>query len=416
MQAGPNGTVPGHPGYQRSTRKGWLPLADPAHTRLCDEERFPLFPVYFQQDGVTRRLLAGLVPTGSRETYAAEPSLSPLPSGDEYDLPGGDPRPMLFAQQVTGPLMSLWAWYDALRAGAGVGTADQRQIERTSAYILLDLMGLLHEHVPSIYNRIMTGAGSIPASAQDLWDLIRFTELGSKLLTTVMREIEEHRDALEALEADDELDEGWVFPMVGTDPDLDEWVELPDTATRAETTAEAAVQVFFEAALSQPYRPPTGGPLADAPEVPKLDPQSADQYIIRLVYDRPQCPFPVLSERSRPFSLAPFFDPDAPVRPMRVAMPVDTSPEGLRKFPKGVGFQLSNQLRAQMERVVDLKKLMDGEVGEEQSFDLGMICSFSIPIITICALILLMIIVQLLNIIFWWLPFFKICLPLKLSR
>jgi hypothetical protein len=35
----------------------------------------------------------------------------------------------------------------------------------------------------------------------------------------------------------------------------------------------------------------------------------------------------------------------------------------------------------------------------------------SIPIITICALILLMIIVQLLNIIFWWLPFFRICLP-----
>jgi hypothetical protein len=41
-----------------------------------------------------------------------------------------------------------------------------------------------------------------------------------------------------------------------------------------------------------------------------------------------------------------------------------------------------------------------------------MICSLSIPIITICALLLLMIIVSLLNIIFSWLPYFLICFPL----
>ena len=40
-----------------------------------------------------------------------------------------------------------------------------------------------------------------------------------------------------------------------------------------------------------------------------------------------------------------------------------------------------------------------------------MICSLSIPIITICALILLMIIVSILNIVFFWMPLFKICLP-----
>ena len=37
---------------------------------------------------------------------------------------------------------------------------------------------------------------------------------------------------------------------------------------------------------------------------------------------------------------------------------------------------------------------MKGEHGPGESFDLGMICSFSIPIITICALIVLMIIVE----------------------
>jgi hypothetical protein len=44
--------------------------------------------------------------------------------------------------------------------------------------------------------------------------------------------------------------------------------------------------------------------------------------------------------------------------------------------------------------------------------EVGMICSLPIPIITICALLLLMIIVSLLDIIFRWIPFFIFCFPL----
>ncbi len=64
-----------------------------------------------------------------------------------------------------------------------------------------------------------------------------------------------------------------------------------------------------------------------------------------------------------------------------------------------------------MDRVTDLKKALDGEMADEERFDLGVLCQFSIPIITICALIVLMIIVCLLNIVFFWMPFFRICLP-----
>ena len=48
--------------------------------------------------------------------------------------------------------------------------------------------------------------------------------------------------------------------------------------------------------------------------------------------------------------------------------------------------------------------------------DIGMICSLSIPIITICALILLIIIVSLLDFIFRWLPWFVVCFPLPRLR
>jgi hypothetical protein len=60
---------------------------------------------------------------------------------------------------------------------------------------------------------------------------------------------------------------------------------------------------------------------------------------------------------------------------------------------------------------IRLADIDDGNIPSAGSVSFGMICQLSIPIITICALLLLMIIVGLLNIVFWWLPFFKICLP-----
>jgi hypothetical protein len=57
--------------------------------------------------------------------------------------------------------------------------------------------------------------------------------------------------------------------------------------------------------------------------------------------------------------------------------------------------------------------LKEGTVGPEVPFSLGHICSLSIPIITICAFILLFVIAIVLNLLFWWLPFLKICFPLK---
>ena len=39
------------------------------------------------------------------------------------------------------------------------------------------------------------------------------------------------------------------------------------------------------------------------------------------------------------------------------------------------------------------------------------ICSFSLPVITLVAMILLMIMIVMLNLVFFWLPFVRICLP-----
>lgn len=154
-------------------------------------------------------------------------------------------------------------------------------------------------------------------------------------------------------------------------------------------------------------------------------------FVVRFVHQRLDCgPLhaPVVSAASEPFQLASFFDSDAPARPIRITLPADTSPAGLRKFNKNTAFVLSDMLCGQVQRAkglgfIDLvravlpwplHKDLDAGSGSCKSggLDVGMICSLSIPIITICALILLIIIVTLLDLIFRWLPFFVMCFPL----
>lgn len=154
-------------------------------------------------------------------------------------------------------------------------------------------------------------------------------------------------------------------------------------------------------------------------------------YVMRLVYERPDCrPFEdsVLSAPSVPFQMAGFFDPDAPARPIRIGLPLDISPAGLRKFDRNTVFMMSDMLCGHIDRfkgitfgdlvlsVLPWPFHKDFNVSgkgpcKEGGDSLGVMCSLSIPIITICALILLTIIVSLLDFIFRWLPLFVVCFP-----
>ncbi|MBH1987079.1 MAG: hypothetical protein I8H76_07145 [Burkholderiales bacterium] len=154
-------------------------------------------------------------------------------------------------------------------------------------------------------------------------------------------------------------------------------------------------------------------------------------YVMRLVYERPDCqPFEgsVLSAPSVPFQMAGFFDPDAPARPIRIGLPLDISPAGLRKFDRNTVFMMSDMLCGHIDRfkgitfgdlvlsVLPWPFHKDFNVSakgpcKEGGDPLGVMCSLSIPIITICALILLTIIVSLLDFIFRWLPLFVVCFP-----
>jgi len=157
-----------------------------------------------------------------------------------------------------------------------------------------------------------------------------------------------------------------------------------------------------------------------------------NEFLIRCVFERPHCPpslRQVVSQPSLKFQMASYFDPDAPARPILIPLPVDTSPAGLRKFTKNTMFAISDSLACQVELARKLtfgdlvrsvlpwplhKQLPDPRSGncKEKGIDIGKLCTLSIPIITICAFILLIIIVLLLDQIFKWVPYLIYCLPL----
>lgn len=184
----------------------------------------------------------------------------------------------------------------------------------------------------------------------------------------------------------------------------------------------------------------TRQPAAPAPPLPfavrlrdALATTAGDEgwFSIRCVYQRCDCgPLQpvVLSVPSERFQLASFFDADAPARPIRITLPTDTTPAGLRKHSKNTAFMISDVLCGQIQRakglgLVDLVlsvlpwpfhkdlNLSGTAKCKSNGIDIGMICSLSIPIVTICALILLIIIVSLFDFIFRWLPWFVMCFP-----
>jgi hypothetical protein len=110
-------------------------------------------------------------------------------------------------------------------------------------------------------------------------------------------------------------------------------------------------------------------------------------------------------------------------------MPLDISPAGLRKHQKNANFIISDMLcgklrGARKTTLGDLvlsvlpwpfhKDLPDpgGASCSKGGVGFGMLCSLSIPIVTLCAMILLTIMVTLFDIFFRWLPLFFICLPI----
>jgi hypothetical protein len=310
---------------------------------------------------------------------------------------------MVLHAKVLDPLASI----QGLASGPMSPAVRAARSEEVSPLVALELAEFLVENLEGWQSIIAGGQDPLPTSAQ--WQLFSW-------LKAALADPGGSRTWLSALR------DAWSASLVicgertGTPPQLN---LIGATGWNPPGDQKLLAQIAM--ALPSPAPTPPNTPSAPDPAaqpLPKLDPRTHARYVIRCVYQRPQCgPLheDVVSDPSDDFAIAAHFDFDAPQRRIAISLPIDTSPAGLRKFPKNVAFMLSDQLKQQMGRLKDLKSMTDGDF-DNPGLDIGMVCSFSIPIITICALFVLIIFVMLLNIVFWWLPLLRICLPLGLSK
>jgi hypothetical protein len=402
------------------------------------------------------------------------------------DDPPVDPRMMQLWTQITEPWKRLLETADRVKTvqavppdptlsnGKTIPPTDlanwiksaREQIQTGSWYILLDFTKYLNEHFPAVW-QVVSGAKPESFITNDkeikILTALKTSQLPGALVTALSSppRYSGHvkstlADALKAIQAEgaeagletvansyvrdnpDSLWPGFLFPFA--DPTLSPTASpLPTSITISTVSGEKEIDTALrkvdafanlvqDALPKQPPPPESSLPLvAQRP----IDMREA-WFQLRCVYDRPECgPIdpPVVSLPTPAFQMANFFDPDAPARPIRIALPIDTSPAGLRKFDKNAAFVMSDMLCGQVNRMkgITLADLVlsvlpwplhkdlsvpDGGPCAGGGLQLGMICSLSIPIITICALLLLLIIVFLLDFIFRWIPFFLICFPL----
>jgi hypothetical protein len=354
----------------------------------------------------------------------------------------------------------------------------REQIQTSSWYLLLDFAKLLKDHIPNLWQTLMNEpvTEALTGDQNTLLNALTTTTISNTYADSlrtgtsytdaqVARSLKAALIAIEGgvpysaskdeaielkLESvikpynrqDANAPTDWLpllFPLA--DPDGANSGPLPPKKPGATENPDPLLAAldridYFAELIEKALPPVTSAVLAPLPLAAQspLDIREG-WFVMRCVFERPNCgPLEpaVVSDATRPFQIASFFDPDAPARPIRIALPVDTSPAGLRKFDKNTAFMISDILCGQIDRMKGItlgdlvmsvlpwpfhKDLSAPEKGPctakgDASLQAGMICSLSIPIITICALLLLMIIVSLLDIIFRWIPYFLICFPL----
>ena len=114
------------------------------------------------------------------------------------------------------------------------------------------------------------------------------------------------------------------------------------------------------------------------------------------------------SQPSARFGIVPWWESGGGGPLHTITLP-DIDADSVKQIRPNVAFALPPKLAALLKNNTP-KKFMDGEA-EIGGVGIGWICSFSIPIITLCAFIVLNIFLALLHIVFQWLFYIKICLP-----
>ncbi|PWV65785.1 hypothetical protein [Plasticicumulans acidivorans] len=208
-------------------------------------------------------------------------------------------------------------------------------------------------------------------------------------------------------EAESALQEWLNTPSPGSYP------PLPAGGGGLSLSLDAATATQWRLALAN-AREALLGTLQEAIELPRYGQAAGDVYrvwpFVRTL-DACGCERVSFGPPSFAFRVAAPWEPEA-AKPRVISLPgLDALRRGMAR---GASFRMPadlGSLLAGLRGKDKAKDALDGNAPQGPAFDFGMLCSFSLPILTICALILLMIVINLLNLVFRWLPFVHICIP-----
>ncbi len=377
------------------------------------EERLQLFPLCYDENGKMRRVWFGFLPVDNSETYVDEAQISEF-EVTAADLAGDplnyDPRVLDFANLAAGGFASIKPWFnsDALTTS---------QARETFLFAAAETAVWLHDFLPEVWQAMVAGSSAgLSASMAAVYSIFS-ASFYAATPTYRWRQV-----LVQVYASREQIFDGTLTQLTfnGVSPSK---TQLDFAITNlaileSNFTVKTSVMNALDAAIATTSSTETSvtETIRTQGGSPKLE--DGAYYIVRYHYYRPNCRADHRTTSSAPsalFQLAGFFDADAPYRPIRIRLPGGTDLKDLRKFPKAVSVMMSDNLRRQMQRFQGKKAsdVEDGDLNSEGGFNLGMICSLSIPIITIVAMMLLLIFVFVLNIVFFWIPLFKICLPLN---
>jgi hypothetical protein len=180
--------------------------------------------------------------------------------------------------------------------------------------------------------------------------------------------------------------------------------EMPASWPARDTTATARLVAALAAALGERFKTVKG-------RAGRFDVAGARYQIRAFLRVKPECGCPtrtIWSDYSEPFTIAPWYEGSG-APPVQVPLPDATDRNLLKSLKPNVAFVVPPALNNLLGGSAD--DLAKGKGSASPTPDLQWICAFSIPLITICAFIVLNIFLSLFDLIFRWMLFFKICIP-----
>lgn len=421
-------------------QRGWRDLVDDKGRPVAvrpDEERFPLHPVSVSSDNGAgqRKLFYGYVAVGHREKYQERRPVAEDDPADalrqfELDVRSSstvDGDYDFRMDELTDRVLEPWRGiYTATKPADRLDPPFTEKLGEFSLYLILDMADWLQRNLPEVFLRLTQGT-PLPAGSKRAALVTELQQLRVRVNNaerTLAQAIDDLAPHLSLVRGQGE-EPAAQFNVrdarrVAPGPAFD-LRTVPAYLTYRAAPDVSLHRAFQEALAESP------SPSAVSQEVVDLlqdqvvpaepDPETAADggvYVLRLVYERPECP-PVVSQPTPPLTFARFFDPDAPARHIRIELP-SIAMKDLRRYKRGVGMQMTPELRDVMKRVQ--KSMLDGDglAGSAGGWELGMICSFSLQIIFLVAFIVMFIFLIAFNFIFWWLPFLKICFPIPKKK